>query len=174
MARKGRKRFNLRKVKLTSAPAAGALAAGDVVSVAVTSAVTDPIRVISANCSFSWSDIGAIIDDGCTFGFAHSDYTAAEVEECLESAASMDLGDKIAQEHSKRLVREIGTISQAGALAAAAGAAFNDGKQFKVRLNWLLSSGDTLNLWIRNASSVVWSTGSRVTIAGDLWVKDSV
>ncbi len=141
-------------------------------TVAATSVTSEQIWIISINAAYSWSDIGAIIDDGCTFGWAHSDYTAAEVEECLESFASIDLGDKIAQEKSKRLVREVGTISNSGALAAAGGSAFNDGRLVKTRLNWLLSTGDTLNLWIRNASGVIWTTGSRVTVAGEFWVKD--
>jgi len=131
------------------------------------------MRFISVNASYSWSDIGAIIDDGAQFGFAHSDYSAAEVEEALEAGGSMDLGDKIDQEHANRLVRQIGTISQAGALAAAAGASFNDGKPVKTRLNWLMSTGDTLNVWVRNASGVVWTTGSGITVLGDLWVKDA-
>ncbi len=168
-----RRRFNLRRVRLASTSVAGALAAADVVTNAITDTVKDPMRFISVIASYSWSNIGAIIDDGCSFGYAHSDYTAAEVEECLEAGGSMDLGDKVAQEMANRLVREIGTISQAGALAAAAGAAYNDGKPMKTRLNWLMSTGDTLNLWIRNASGVVWTTGSGVTVLGDLWVKDA-
>ncbi len=171
MASKPR-RFNLRKVKMASASAAGALGAGAVVTNAVSNQAASTMRFVSLICSYSWSNIGAIIDDGCTFGVAHSDYSATEVEECLEAFSAIDLGNKIAQEQANRLVREIGTISQAGALAAAAGAAFNDGKKYKVRLNWKMSIGDTLNLWVRNASGTVWTTGSSVTISGELWVKD--
>ncbi len=172
MPNKGRKRrFNLRKVKVASAVAAGALAAGDVISTAVTNDADNTLRFISLDCSYSWSNIGAIIDDAATFGVAHSDYTAAEVEECLEAATSMDIGDKVAQEQANRLVREIGTISGFVGTAAA-GASFNDGKKFKTRLNWLMAIGDTLNLWIRNSSGTVWTTGSSLTINGELWVKD--
>ncbi len=172
MARKGRKRrFNLRKVKVASAVAAGALATEDVVSGAITSAAADKLRFVSLNASYTWTNIGSGVDDGCTFGVAHSDYSAAEIEECLEQAASIDLGDKIAQEKGNRLVREIGTISAGGA-GAAGGQAFNDGKPTKTRLNWLMSAGDTLSLWIRNASGTVWTTGSGVAVSGDLWVRD--
>ena len=173
MAKGGKRKFNLRRVRISSTSAAGALAAADVVSNAVTDTVKDPMRFISVKAAYSWTDIGAIIDDGCTFGLAHSDYTAAEVEEAIEAGGSMDLGDKLAQEKANRLVRTIGTISQAGALAAAAGAQFNDGRVNTTRLNWLMSTGDTLNLWVRNSSGVVWTTGSGVTIEGNLWVKDA-
>ncbi len=165
--------YRLRRIRIATQSAAGALATLDVVTNAVTTAASETYRLISVICSYSWSDIGAIIDDGCEFGFAHSDYTAAQVEECLESFLSIDRGDKRAQEFSNRLVRSVGTISQAGALAAAAGASFNDGKPVKTRLNWLMTTGDTLNLWIRNASGVVWTTGSSVTISGDMWIKDN-
>ncbi len=164
--------FRLRRVTISSQSAAGALATGAVVVNNIINAVADKLRLISIDASYSWSGIGANVDDGCSFGFAHSDYTAAEIEECLEAITSIDLGDKVAQERANRLVRYIGTIGNTGGAPAAGGASFNDGKRVKVRLNWLLSAGDQLGLWIRNASGVVWTTGSQVTISGDLWVKD--
>ncbi len=169
--RRRKRRFNLRKVKIASKSLAGALDTKDVVVNAVSNQVTDPMRFISLDCSYSWADIGQDIDDGCTFGIAHSDYTAAEIEECLEAGGSMDLGDKVEQEKANRLVREIGTISSSGG-PSGGGAPFNDGKRVKTRLNWLMSTGDTLNVWIMNISGVIWTTGSGVTITGNLWVKD--
>ncbi len=172
MARKGKRRFNLRKVKIAGGVTCGALASNDVTSGAVTNAVSDPLRFISLDCSYTWSDIAAVIDDACQFGVAHSDYDSSQIEECLEALGSIDLGDKLAQEKANRYVREIGTIAGAGAPAADSGAAFNDGRRKKVRLNWLMSTGDTLALWVRNGSGVVWTTGSRLVISGDLWVQD--
>ncbi len=159
-------------MRINSQASPGALAAGAVVEEAIVSATTDPLRIITLEASYSWSDIAAAIDDGCVFGVAHSDYDATEIEECLESFASIDLGDKIAQERSKRLVREIGTISSAGVVAVGGSAPFNDGRPVKTRLNWMMSTGDQLVMWIRNASGAVWTTGSRVTVAGNIWVKD--
>ncbi len=131
------------------------------------------MRFMSVNASYAWSDLAGGADDACTFGFAHSDYSAAEVEECLEAGATMDLGNKVAQEQANRLVRQIGTISGPSAGVGSSGFSFNDGKPIKTRLNWLMAIGDRLNLWIRNSSGVIWTTGSSVTIVGDLWVKDS-
>ncbi len=171
---KGRRRkFNLRKVTINTAVAAGALAAGDVIGGAVTASAVETYRLMSVDCSYNWSNIGAIIDDGATFGLAHGDYTDAEIEECLEATGSIDLGDKLAQEKTNRLVRSIGTISNSGALAAAGGASFADGRRVKTKLNWEFQTGKTLTLWIRNASATVWTTASSVTMAGDIWIKNT-
>ena len=172
MAKKGRKRFDLRRVRISGAVAGTALAANGVTVGAVSSATVNTMRFMTLKASYAWSDIGAIIDDACEFGLAHSDYTATEIKECLEAGASMDLGNMTSREKANRLVRTIGTITGFVGTAAA-GAEFNDGKQFKTKLNWKMSIGDTLNLWIRNASGVVWTVGSTVVINGDLWVKDS-
>ncbi len=173
MPKKGTARkFNLRKVLINSSMSPGALATLDVAAGLVTDAVVNSMRFMSLNCSYTWADIQADIDDGMVFGVAHGDYTAAEIEECLESFASISPGNKIAQEQAGRLVRSIGTISSAGQ-AAGGGVSFNDGKRIKTRLNWLMVPGDRLNLWVRNSSGVVWTTGSGLLIAGDLWVKDS-
>ncbi len=148
----------------------GALASLTVVLGALTAQVSDKLRVISIRATYTWADIQAVIDDGLTFGLAHSDYSAAEVEECLEANTAIDLGDKVAQERANRLVREIGAIS--GQVDIGGGLMFNDGRPVKTRLNWLLAAGDQLNIWVRNSSGVVWTTGSEIVTSGEIWVKD--
>ncbi len=175
MAKKGRRtrrKFNLRRVRSATALTIGALSSLDVVSGAGSAAVADKLRIISIDGTWSWSNVGAVIDDSLEFGVAHSDYSAAEIEECLEATASIDLGDKIAQEMANRLVRSIGVFSNATSVAAAGGATFNDGNKIKTRLNWLLSEGDTLGIWARNGSGTVYTTGSTLRFLGSLWVKD--
>ncbi len=158
----------MRQVRLAAGVAAGALATLDVVTGAITPAVTASTRIISTNFTYAWEDVAAVIDDGCEFGLAHSDYSAAEIEECLEAQSAMDLGDKIAQEQGNRLVRSIGKF--ASNANAGSGVVFNEGRPWKTRLNWMLSIGDTLNLWIRNGSAVIWTTGSTVGIQGHVFV----
>ncbi len=167
MARKGR--FNLRKVTVNTELAAGALATKDVVEGAMTFAPSNPYRCISIDLSWSWEDVQAAIDDGCDFGVAHSDYTAAEIEEALEAVGSIDIGDKLAQEKANRLVRSIGTIEKN---ATGLSGSFNDGKKLKTRLNWAMGISDVVNIWIRNASGTVWTTGSSLSVAGEMWIKD--
>jgi len=169
MVKHRKRKFNMRKVKLASSSSIGALAAADVVSNPITNALTDKLRFISVDATYTLSD-AVTADDGHSFGLAHSDYTAAEVEECLEAGGSLDLGNKVAQEQANRLVREIGTFGSVPVTTG--GLMFNDGKPVKTRLNWLMSEGDTLNLWIRNGSGAVYTTGSAILINGNLWVKD--
>lgn len=174
MARKRRaRRFNLRPIRVNSSLAIGALASADVISGAVTNNATNPLRVISAHLAYSIADIGAVVDDAFAFGLAHGDYTAAEIEECLESGGSMDMGDKIALEQSSRLVREVGMISgPSDPSGGAGGIPFADGRVIRTKLNWMLSIGEALQVWVRNNSGNVYTTGSTLAVSGKLWVKD--
>ncbi len=167
----GRRRFNLRRVKITNTASIGALASADVSFAALTDAVTGTMRCMSLNGVWSLRDVAAATDDAYAFGVSHSDYSAAEIEECLEAAASIDLGDKVAQEQANRLVRQIGTFGNVATVGG--GATLNDGKPVKTRLNWLLSIGDSLSLWTRNGSGTIYTTGTKIGFDGDLWVKDS-
>ncbi len=170
---RGRRRrpFNLRKVRVAAGFGTGALAALDVSVAAITTAATDPYRLMSVDLTYKIVDLGAATDDGQEFGLAHSDYSDTEIEQCLESQGSIDLGDKIAQEQANRLVRSIGQMT--GSPVAGGGLDFNDGRPKKTKLNWLMSTGDTLNLWIRNGSGAAWTTGSAIVTQGNMWIKDS-
>ncbi len=169
-AKKGRRRrFNLRKVRVTSTLAVGALAALDVAAGNLTNVVTDEMRFISCNFAYTWSTISGGTDDSMEFGLAHSDYTAAEIEECLEAGASIEIGDKIAQERANRLVRSVGIIANETASVAAK---FNNGMKVKTKLNWLIGEGFALQAWVRNATGTVYTTGSSLIVSGELWVKD--
>ncbi len=168
-----RRQFDLRAVRINTKVAAGALATLDVAVGDLTAAAVDPYRLMSIKGSWSWLDISATIDDGFTFGVSHGDYTAAEIEECLEAQGAIDRGDKIALEQSNRLVREIGSIGNIG-IGSSASVAFADGRQVKVKLNWYMATGDKLKGWIRNSSDTVWTNGSGLGFAGKMWIKDSV
>ncbi len=85
------------------------------------------------------------------FGVAHSDYTDAEIEEVIENTASWDEGNKVQQEVAKRLVRTIGTMVGTE-LAGVSDVKFNKGVPVKTKLNWILTTGDTLRLWGYNKS----------------------
>ncbi len=130
------------------------------------------MRFMSIKANWSIADIGASIDDTFQFGVAHSDYSAAEIEECLESQAAIDPGNKTELERSNRLVRTIGVITGDGVITA--GIRFNQGRPVKTKLNWLMTIGDTLSVWVRNGSGTVYTTGAKISTIGDLWVKDSV
>ncbi len=174
MARHGRRRrrFNLRKVRNSAFIAIGALAAGDVIVSAFTATSTNPYRIMSIDTTWSLSELGAAIDDAQEFGVSHSNYTAAEVEQCLEANAAIDIGAKVEQEQANRLVRQIGVFTGSGGVGS--GLQFNDGRPVKTRLNWHIGIGNTLNVWVRNATGVVYTTGASVNFTGVVWVKDAV
>ncbi len=145
------------------------LSPADLVSGSLSGATTATTRIVSAKLMFSWIDKTAA-DGAMEFGLAHSDYSAAEIEECLEASTSMAVGDKLANERANRLVRSLGTIT--GNQNVALGeAAFNDGNPIHVKLNWLLEIGQNLTIWMKNSSGTIYSTGSSISVLGDLWVK---
>ncbi len=171
MARRRRSRkFNLRQVRVSSTVALAALAPADLVAGAIGGTADSPVRIVSFKGTFSWID-KAQIDGGAEFGLAHGDYTAAEIEECLEATTSMALADKIAQERANRMVRVLGTITGNQAIAGGEAPA-NDGRPIKVKLNWLIPSGENISAWIKNSSGVVYTTGSSLSVLGSFWVKD--
>ncbi len=169
-----RRKFNLRLVRVQNEQAIGALAADDVISGALTAnVVSGAMRFMLLKASWTISDIGAGVDDTFQFGVAHGDYTAAEIEECLEIQAGLDLGDKVAQEQADRLVRSIGVMTKGGVLGNQ-GVGFNDGKPVTTKLNWAIAIGENLSVWVRNGSGTVYTTGALITTIGELWVKDTL
>ncbi len=169
--RRAKRKFPFRIVPIQSTTAVGALAAADVVSGVIGAASTDTYRLKSLKASYSIVNLGAAIDDSFQFGVAYSDYTAAEIEECLEAAAAIDMGDKVAQEQSNRLVRRIGTITQSGNVVADSGISFNNGMPVTTKLNWLIAIGDQLQAWIRNGTGSVYTTGASLSLSGQIVVK---
>ncbi len=175
MARKRSRKarpFNLRKVRINTRVALGALVADSLVAGGITNSSTNPYRIMSVELSYSIVDLGATADDGQTFGLAHGDYTAAEIEACLEASGAIDVGDMIARETSNRLVRELGSMQ--GAPGTGAGRSHNNGQPVKTKLNWGMSLGDTIRVWCRNNSGNDWTTGASIAVDGFMWIKDSV
>ncbi len=111
---------------------------------------------------------GTTGDGPLTVGICHSDYSNTEVKECLESGASIDQGDKIAQEQGNRLVRIVGSMLPGEEEN------LNDGKPIKTRLNWMIDIGSAVNVFVYNEGSGSLTTGSLMKLTGSLYVKDSV
>ncbi len=168
MARKPYKRtpkFGLRRVRATPELALVTLGTDTALTKDLVGTSQSSFRLISTN--LSWTLTGLTGGDGpIVVGFAHSDYTVAEIKEALTAAVAIDKGDKIAQEQAGRLVRVVGTMNDGVQ-------ALNDGKPVKTRLNWLIGIGDTVKIFAWNDGTGSLTTGAFLNAMGDLWVKDS-
>ncbi len=157
--------YRLRKVHTTPAQALSTLAGVTAIVTGLTAAADGAYRLVS--CIGIHSVLGLTAGEGpITIGFAHSDYTVVEIKEAIESAASISVGDKIANEKTNRLVRVIGEV-------AAERPMLNDGMPVKTRLNWLIPIGKFVNIFSYNNNSGALTTGGIQNFSGDLWVKDS-
>ncbi len=114
--------------------------------------VTTEMRVSSLEATYSLETFVAASGDGpLHVGIAHSDYDLAEIEQWIESTTGWDEGDLIGKEIMQRKIRQIGTFR--GLDNTSSIVVLNDGRPIKTKLNWLLTEGDTLDLWIYNAGS---------------------
>ncbi len=167
MAKKSSKgrRFNLRRVRVTPERALATLASDTAIVNALAANAVSSYRATSVKAT--WSVIGLTAGEGpITVGLAHDDYSLTEIKECLEAAASIDPGDKIAQEQANRLVRVVGVCSvEAPSL--------NDGKPISTKLNWLIGVGHSINMFAYNEFTGALTTGAVLNMQGDLWLKDS-
>ncbi len=161
-----RRRYNLRRVRVTPVIALSTLASGIVLTTAITGAASSTYRVVSIKAQWTLTAFTAA-EGPISVGYAHSDYTVTEIKEALDIAASIDQGDKIAQEKANRLVRRVGTFR------SEQGSDLNEGMPIKTRLNWLMTIGDSLVMWAQNESTSALTTGAFVNLMGDMWVKDS-
>ncbi len=158
--RKGRRR-PLRVLPFSVSAAAGALANGDVISTAIGDVVDSRMWLSSMDLVVAWRDFTAG-EDPRVFGVAHSDYSAAEIEECLEAQAAWDQSDLVVREQAKRKVRTIGTHTGVDGLLA-------DGKEFRQKLGWLAEPGMTLQFWTWNKSGAILQTGGVTEVSGRVY-----
>ncbi len=167
---KRRRRYNLRRVRISPGLALSTLAVGTVVKVGLTGASTIAYRAISLSGRWSLDDLTAG-EGPIVVGYAHSDYTIGEIKECIESANSISPGLKIEQERSNRLVRSVGI------LGPEANSVLNNGLPVKTRLNWKIpasSSGNEVVMFAYNDGSALLTTGAFLRMNGNMWVQDSI
>lgn len=131
--------------------ALGGLANRTLVAVSFDEAVSERTLISSLVASWVMDDFTAGIDIGpIMVGVAHSDFTAAEIEEYIEQQASWSEADQIGQLIAKRKVRIAGIFGHPGAGSGTPHAVLNNGNKFKLKLNWILNAGQTLDLWAYN------------------------
>lgn len=147
--------------------ALGSLAAGVVIVGNITNVSDRPLFLIAADLTWIAKDItpgeGPIV-----FGLAHSDYSAAEVEEWFEQATGFVFGDMVEKEQAGRKCREIGAIDF-GLADGQGDARFNDGKQKRTKLGFAIQSGQTLNMFARNMDGTALTTGTEINASGRIY-----
>ncbi len=155
--------FGLRRIRISPSLALSNLVAGTAIATAVSASAENGYRVTSCDTVWTFDDL--VEDEGpVTVGYAHSDYSVTEIKECLDSNASINVGNMIAREQANRLVRVVGSFSKTGTI--------NDGRRIKTRLNWKFGEDDLLNIFAYNEATGSITTGSRLHVVGDMWIKD--
>ncbi len=161
-----RRSYSLRRVRVTPELALSTLAPATAVTVALVGASDSQYRAISVIAT--WAVANLTDGEGpVTVGIAHNDYTLTEIKECLEAALSISQGNKIANEQANRLIRIVGSIGGSGGPTV-----LNGGKPVKTRLNWFMPAGQSFKIFAWNESTGSLTTGARLNIQGDVWVKD--
>ncbi len=160
---KRRRRTGFRVLPFSVGAAAGTVANGAVATATVSDVVDDRVWFMSLHTTVGTR--GFTAGEGpIVVGVAHSDYTAAEIEECLEAQAAWDSSDLVAREQARRKVRTIGTFP-----IVTANDVLNDGRQMKIKLGWMAELGMTLDFWIWNKSGATLTTGGIVTFDGRVY-----
>ncbi len=163
-----RRKFNLRMVRTSPTLALGALVSNTAITTGLTGVADGAYRAVTVKMTWSLRELSA--DQGpITFGYAHSDYTVGEIKECIEAAAAISVGNKVAQEQANRLVRVIGSFQPVDTGEAE----FNDGKPVSTKLNWLIPIGDEVDIFAYNDDTGDLTTGGRISATGQMWVRDS-
>ncbi len=171
MAKKGgkprKRRFNLRRVRISPNLALVTLAAATVLTGSLTGASDAAYLATSVKATWSLSEFTAS-EGPVTVGYAFSDYSVTEIKEALEITTSISPGDKIAQEKANRWVRTVGTFP------AGVNQTLNNGNPISTRLNWRVPIGKAINIFAFNEDAAnPLTTGAVVNCAGDMWVKDT-
>ncbi len=159
--RGGRKRY----LKIQDSMVVGALVAGDLVAEDLADTVDDKVFALWFKGTVALT--GNTAGEGpLQVGLAHSDYSAAEIEEALEAVGNWDEGDLVAREQGKRRVRSVGEFAGLDAVEV-----LNDGKALFIKMMFPLENGITLKTWARNNTGSTRTTGGNVRFSGILAVR---
>ncbi len=154
-----------------------ALGANDVVLSALADTVVDTTWLSSVKATWTLSNLTNTTSAGpFLVGLAHSDYTAAEIEEWIENADSWKESNMIGKEISRRKIRRVGSFRQRDTDQndVLQYYVLNEGRLVHTKCNWLINEGQTVKVWIYNTgtSPVAVSTPVlRVNGHANLWPK---
>ncbi len=161
--KRGGRKQRAQKLVFSSSLALLTTAGNTVVSGALADTVVDRVWLSSMDIRSALRNV-TVGEGPIVYGVAHGDYTAAEIEECLEAVGSWDRSDQIAVEQANRKVRTIGVF---GAILAEE--TLNNGNPKRVRLGFILEDGQTLQMWAWNKSGATLTTGAVIEGNGQVY-----
>ncbi len=161
-----RRRFNLRKVKASPSVGITTLASVTAFTGVFFGNADGAYRPVSMESTWSMED--HVPGEGpILVGYAHGDYTVAEIKEFILSGSSINIGNMVERERAERRIRHVGTFSGENASET-----LNDGRPIKTRLNWRIPIGTNLNVWFFNDSINALSGSTVMKVNGHSWVRD--
>ncbi len=134
----------------------GTLAVNSLVAQALQDSVEEKAFISSIDATWSLSNVTPSSAGPLLVGVAHSDYTAAEIEAYIENAFSWAQGDLVSQEVNRRKIKIVGTFNEP--TDANDEVRLKNGVMIKTKLKWVLTTGQTLDLWAYNLGSAAYAT----------------
>ncbi len=132
--------------------------------------LTEDFYAISTDLSAEITALTAGEGEPMFCGFAHGDYSVANIKEHLE-VKLLGPGNKIEQEQTRRLIRKAGSFSGDGTntqtnmrLGGRTGEA-----NIRTKLKFVIQSGKTLNLYVYNFSGAALTTGATLRWTGTVY-----
>ncbi len=159
-------------VRLTVTLAVGGLVSLDMISGTMIATSDTRYRLLSIKGLWSWQHVTQI-DGALIFGIAASGYSAANIEEWMESSTSINQGSRTANEQADRKIRQIGIMPPTTTTGSQNERTLNDGRPIKTRVNWATPIGAQPSMWAYNASDENYTTGSLLSFQGQAVVKYS-
>ncbi len=150
-------------LKLSEITTLGALTSQNAVATTFDSTVDDSTYLLSIEATYSISAHTAG-EGPIVCGVAHNDYSAAEIVEWYIANGAWDRADKVAQEHNRRKIRQVGIFPGVSAIET-----LNDGIPVKTKLGFIVEDGQTLSLWALNEDAATLTTGTVLEAQGKVW-----
>ncbi len=151
--------------------AVGTLTTKNVIKADFDQSVVERTRVSSLDAIWSLRNVTPTSNVGpLLVGIAHSDYTDAEIEEWIENIGAWSEADKVGQEVANRLIRKVGIFDVPGTVLEIV--TLEEGIKIKTKLNWILTTGQTLAVWGYNLGTASYgATDPLVSVQGivNLW-----
>ncbi len=170
--RRGRKsRRNFVVIPFEGELTLGALAANVVVlDDAMDGNFTHDFYAISADVFGQMTGLTAGEGDPSILGFAHGDYTVAEIAEQLV-VKMLGPGQKVEQERARRIVRKTGTFHGKGLGTHTEMNLYGREGSGDIRttLKFMIQKDRSLSIWVQNRSNATLTTGAVFRFSGNLY-----